>query len=80
MHGLLAVATVHLARLEPQEKLLYWTRALYHHAVGLQLFNGQTFHLSPENSDVLFAFAVMLVVWVTLRLQRTERLYGWTIF
>ncbi|KAH8595310.1 hypothetical protein B0O99DRAFT_709504 [Bisporella sp. PMI_857] len=64
MHGLLSVASLHLALLEPKNKLAYRIRALYHHNVGLQLFNSQICYLSSGNSHALFGFAFMLVIWV----------------
>jgi Fungal specific transcription factor domain len=64
MHALLAIGALHLERLHPQGQSLYRARALYHHGLGLQLFNLEIMNLSSESSDVLFTFAIMLVVWV----------------
>jgi hypothetical protein len=64
MHGLLSVASLNMAFLEPKERSAYRIRALYHHNLGLQLFNSQISQISPKNSHVLFTFALMLVIWV----------------
>lgn len=63
MHGLLSVAALHLAQSEPHDAM-YRLRALHHHDLGLQLFNKQLSNVTPENSQTLFAFGIMLVVWV----------------
>ena len=65
MYGLLAVAALHRDRSDMLGvKSPYRLRALSHHDAGLQLFNKQIPHVSSENSDVLFTFSVLLVVWV----------------
>ncbi|PYH85356.1 hypothetical protein BO82DRAFT_389479 [Aspergillus uvarum CBS 121591] len=68
MHGLLAVAALHLAitiksplEAQPSDHT-YHVRALHHHSLGLQLFNTQLASRSPAN-DVLFTFAMLLIVW-----------------
>ena len=63
MHGILSVAAIHLALLESESSNQYRLRALHHHDVGVQLFNQQLSNITSENSQVLFPFAVMLVVW-----------------
>ncbi|KAH9224937.1 hypothetical protein DL95DRAFT_439932 [Leptodontidium sp. 2 PMI_412] len=63
MHGILSVAAVHLALLEPENWSQYRLRALHHHDVGVRLFNQQLSNITPESSQILFPFAVMLVVW-----------------
>ncbi|KIW68193.1 hypothetical protein PV04_04154 [Phialophora macrospora] len=66
MHGLLAVAALHLAQgeLEPSSHLRYQSRGFYHHALGLQLFNAEVARLPPQSLDILFTFAILLAVWV----------------
>lgn len=64
MHGLLAVAALHLAVIKPQEFNTYRMRALHHHSVGLEIFNTYINRLSSENSDALFTFSILLVVWI----------------
>ncbi|KAL2069250.1 hypothetical protein VTL71DRAFT_15588 [Oculimacula yallundae] len=63
MHGILSVAALHLAFTEPQNAFQYRHRALHHHDRGVRLFNQQLVEITPENTHVLFPFAVMLVVW-----------------
>ena len=63
MHGVLAVAALDLARSSstPSE---HQARAFYHHGLGLQLFKAEIARISPQNFDILFTFAVLLVIWV----------------
>ncbi|KFY97092.1 hypothetical protein V498_02274 [Pseudogymnoascus sp. VKM F-4517 (FW-2822)] len=63
MHGILSVAAIHLALLEPDNSPQFRLRALHHHDLGVQLFNQQLSNITAENSHILFPFAVMLVVW-----------------
>ncbi|KAH8595056.1 hypothetical protein B0O99DRAFT_623097 [Bisporella sp. PMI_857] len=63
MHGLLAIAALHMTHLEPEDMLKYRTRALQHHDLGLQIFNSQFKSLTSENSDIMFSFGLTLVVW-----------------
>ncbi|PVH80136.1 hypothetical protein DL98DRAFT_460088 [Cadophora sp. DSE1049] len=63
MHGILSVAAIHLALLEPESSSQYRLRAFHHHDLGVQLFNQQLSNITSENSHILFPFAVMLVVW-----------------
>ncbi|RDW93490.1 uncharacterized protein DSM5745_00812 [Aspergillus mulundensis] len=64
MHGLLAVAALHLAT-TTLDCNNYYVRALHHHSLGLQLFKNQITHPSTctDSSDALFTFSVLLVVW-----------------
>jgi hypothetical protein len=64
MHGLLSVASLHLALLEPEELPAYQIRALHHHDLGLKLFNSQLSLVSSTNCHILFTFALMLVIWI----------------
>ena len=63
MHGLLAVAALDLSRTSstPSD---HQARAFYHHGLGLQLFKAKITQISPQNFDILFTFAILLVVWV----------------
>ncbi|KAE8153277.1 hypothetical protein BDV25DRAFT_169167 [Aspergillus avenaceus] len=63
MHGILATAALHLAVLEPTQSSPYWTRALHHHNLGLELYNAQIAHLNSENCQALLTFGIYLVVW-----------------
>ncbi|KAG4433495.1 hypothetical protein IFR05_011033 [Cadophora sp. M221] len=63
MHGILSVAAIHLALLEPENWSQYRLRALHHHDLGVRLFNQQLANITPESAQILFPFAVMLVVW-----------------
>ncbi|KAH8654034.1 hypothetical protein BGZ60DRAFT_533126 [Tricladium varicosporioides] len=64
MHGLLSVAALHLAFVEPNNLSMYRIRALYHHDIGVRSFNHLLKNVSAEESHILFAFALMLVIWV----------------
>ncbi|KAL4804729.1 hypothetical protein BDV18DRAFT_161819 [Aspergillus unguis] len=67
MHGLLATSALHMAFLHKDDpsRPAYTNRALYHHSLGLQLFNADITTLSKEDSNghVLFTFGVLLVIW-----------------
>ncbi|KAL4964029.1 Zn(II)2Cys6 transcription factor [Aspergillus stella-maris] len=67
MHGLLATAALHMAYLTKDESdsAVYTSRALYHHSLGLGLFNAGISGLRAENRDspVLFTFGLCLVIW-----------------
>ncbi|KAL4924982.1 uncharacterized protein BDV17DRAFT_284302 [Aspergillus undulatus] len=67
MHGLLATAALHMAFLnkDDSDSSVYTSRALYHHSLGLELFNAHITSLSAENSNshVLFTFGLFLVIW-----------------
>lgn len=60
---MLSVSAIHLALLEPGNISQYRLRALHHHDLGVRLFNQQLSNITSENSQVLFPFAVMLVIW-----------------
>ncbi|PBP18059.1 hypothetical protein BUE80_DR011065, partial [Diplocarpon rosae] len=64
MHGLLSVAALHLAFLEPDQASVYRPRALYHHDVGIHLYNLEMRNITADNSHILFAFGVLLVIWM----------------
>ncbi|RDW68968.1 Zn(II)2Cys6 transcription factor [Aspergillus mulundensis] len=65
MHGLLATAALHMAFLHKDSPVAFTNRALHHHSLGLELFNGEIATLSAENSKspVLFTFGLFLVIW-----------------
>ncbi|KAH7308744.1 hypothetical protein BKA65DRAFT_469511 [Rhexocercosporidium sp. MPI-PUGE-AT-0058] len=63
IHGILSIAGLHLAVLEPENFSHYRLRALHHHDLGVRLFNQELSNITQENSHILFSFAVMLVAW-----------------
>ncbi|KAJ9604739.1 hypothetical protein H2200_010853 [Cladophialophora chaetospira] len=63
MHGILAVAALDLSR-SSSTPIEHQARAFYHHGLGLQLFKPEIADISPQNFDILFTFAILLVVWV----------------
>ncbi|OWP01593.1 hypothetical protein B2J93_2109 [Marssonina coronariae] len=64
MHGLLSVAALHLAFLEPDKASIYRPRAQNHHNVGIHLYNLEIRNITAENSHILFAFGILLVIWM----------------
>ncbi|KAL6713443.1 hypothetical protein ACLMJK_008908 [Lecanora helva] len=61
MHGILAMAALHIAHLRPDMQSVYWKRALMHQD---QAFQGQQKALTnptPENADALFAFTLVVI-------------------
>ncbi|CZT12418.1 hypothetical protein WAI453_001780 [Rhynchosporium graminicola] len=63
MHGILSVAAIHLAFLEPSNALRYRVRAFHHHDIGIRLFNQQLSDITSTSAHILFHFAIMVVVW-----------------
>lgn len=60
MHGLLALASMDLARTCPAERQLYATRALAHQSAGTRLFRTMLEQNHP--SDVIFIFSMILPI------------------
>lgn len=64
MHGLLAIAALHLGSAEPQDRSTHWLRALHHHSISLHQFNSMLSHGHPETSPALFTYVVLLAIWI----------------
>jgi hypothetical protein len=62
MHGLLALASMDLARTRPNERQLYATRALAHQNAGTRLFRNMLEQVRPSDSHVVFAFSMILPI------------------
>ncbi|KAI9927420.1 hypothetical protein MW887_003033 [Aspergillus wentii] len=63
MHGILAIAALHLALSTPAESSSLLDRALHHHTLSLQLFNRQITTSNSSNAHLHFSYTVLLIVW-----------------
>ncbi|KAE8422827.1 putative Zn(II)2Cys6 transcription factor [Aspergillus pseudocaelatus] len=63
MHGVLAIAALHLVSSGSAESSSLVDRALHHHTISLQIFNREISDISSTNAHVLFAYSVLLIVW-----------------
>lgn len=64
MHGVLALAALHKAWIDPIQRTLYRNRALHHHAIGLQTFKNMVANASSTDAEVLISFSILLGIWV----------------
>lgn len=62
MHGLLALASMDLARTRPSERQLYATRALAHQNAGTRLFRSMLEQVRVADSYVIFIFSMILAI------------------
>lgn len=60
MHGILALASMDLARTRPNERQIYATRALAHQNAGTRLFRNMLEQLRPSDSHSIFIFSMIL--------------------
>ena len=61
MHGILAVAALHIAHLQPEQRASYWECAAMHQDRALELQQDATAKASPDNADALFSFSLLVV-------------------
>jgi len=62
MHGLLALAGMDLARVAPEKRVLYRTRALHHQQAGLLIFQGVLSREPSAHVEAIFVFSVILII------------------
>lgn len=62
MHGLLALAGMDLARVTPEKRVLYRTRALHHQQAGLLIFQEVLSRESAAHIEAIFMFSVILII------------------
>lgn len=63
MHGVLAIAALHLVSSDSTNSSSLLDRALHHHTISLHFFNRQIASISSANAHILFAYSVLLLVW-----------------
>ncbi|KAK7588324.1 hypothetical protein V3481_007351 [Fusarium oxysporum f. sp. vasinfectum] len=64
MHGILSLAALHLAYRQPADKRRLICIAAYHHNIALRGFQQGINQMSDDNSDALFVFSSLNIVYV----------------
>jgi hypothetical protein len=62
MHGILALASMDLARTRPNERQIYATRALAHQNSGTRIFRSMLEQVRPDSYNVLMVFSMILAI------------------
>ncbi len=71
MHGILALAALHIAHVRPDQKDRYVSSALRHNDTALVSFRVALQQVTKENCDALFGFSTILLV-LTLAFAQTH--------
>ena len=61
MHGIFAVAALHIAHLRPEQRRSYWERAVTHQDRALELQQDAMAKVNPDNADALFSFSLLVI-------------------
>ena len=61
MHGILAVAALHIAHMRPEQRTLHWERAAMHRDRALELQEKAMASASPDNADALLACSLLVI-------------------
>lgn len=72
MHGILAIAAMHLACLQEDENAEYRIRAFHHQNIGVLGFRSALTAMSKENAHIMFAFSMMLSILAFASPQLSE--------
>ncbi|KAL3419875.1 C6 zinc finger domain-containing protein [Phlyctema vagabunda] len=59
MHGILAIAALHLAYLLPAQRDYYLSQAMDHHRIGLDIATENMLHVTDQNCSSLYIFSVL---------------------
>ena len=70
MHGILALAALHIAHERPEQEDLYISSALRHHNTAIVSFRSALQQVTEENCHAMFAFSTILLV-LTLAFAQT---------
>ncbi|RAH73435.1 Zn(II)2Cys6 transcription factor domain-containing protein [Aspergillus aculeatinus CBS 121060] len=73
MHGILALAAVHLAYLKPERYSRYLTSSRFHIALGVRSFRRTLLVPSADNYCALFGFSSLLMVYIFAAPVDSER-------
>ena len=63
LHGLMALAALHLARLDSSRREMLYAEASVHHDTALAVFRTVMQHITPQNCDACFAFSSVLITY-----------------
>lgn len=63
LHGILSLAALHLARLEPSRAANLYSQAVQHHQNGLGIFRTTITNITQDNCDACFLFSVTLAMY-----------------
>lgn len=72
MHGILSLAALHLAHTDPSCEKYRTLDASRHHNTSLQGFRKAINHVTDENSDALFAFSFLNIIYTFAILRQTR--------
>ena len=61
MHSILAVAALHIAHLQPEQRRSYWERAVMHQDRALELQQEAMANANRDNADALFSFSLLVI-------------------
>ncbi|KAF7861557.1 hypothetical protein EAF04_008119 [Stromatinia cepivora] len=75
LHGLLALAALHLSRISPERKDSLWASALTHHAIALPMFRSAVESINSLNCHACSAFGVLVTVYEWAQTEHTSNLF-----
>lgn len=70
MHGILAVAAMHLVHLRPQDKQKFETQSTYHQTLATSQFRVVLANITSENCGAVFAMCVLLTLISMIAIAR----------
>lgn len=62
LHGILALAAIHLGHLNPNQRSFYLVKSFSHQNLALQAFQTALQDISPNNCEAIAAFSILLSV------------------
>jgi hypothetical protein len=74
LHGILACAALHLAYLDPDQRDRCNYLSAHHQDLAMQPFRQVISNITPENSNQVFAFSILLIVFNFASLRSPEYL------
>ncbi|KAG9193050.1 hypothetical protein G6011_03085 [Alternaria panax] len=63
MHGLISLAALHVAYLRPDDRRANLHIAAHHHTLALSGFRADTYAISPDNADAVFATSALMFLY-----------------
>jgi hypothetical protein len=75
LHGILALAALHLSRTQPERKDALCSDASSHYDIALASFRRAMTNVNPENGDACFAFSAFIVMYAWASAEGTGDLF-----
>jgi hypothetical protein len=72
MHGILALAALHLASLRRERRDLYLSQAVAHHQEGLKKATPALSHVSEENVSAIYTFSALTLIYTFASAQNKD--------